>query len=110
MVPCSVVFTVLGKVPAVSREFFYPLGNLRLAAGSAKADQRWRFGKRGKLIPQSLSLVMSSSSFGGLHWVSGFSIARGGGPCPHIDTLSPPFLTLEGRMLVAKSNASFFLK
>lgn len=79
-VPCSAVVTVLGKASAVSREFFYPLGNLSLAAGFAEADQRLRFGKRGKLSPQPLSLVVSSSSFCGLLWVSGLYIARGGGP------------------------------
>lgn len=44
-----------------------PLGILRLAAAFAKAeDQRLRLGKRGKLIPQPLSLVVSPSSFSGL--------------------------------------------
>ena len=55
------------KFPLIPGSSVMPLGILRLAAAFGKAeDQRLRLGKRGKLIPQPSSLVISSSSFSGL--------------------------------------------
>ena len=99
--------TVLGNVSTISTEFFHPLGNVKLAAGFAKAAQRLWFGKKSELIPQPLYLV-----FFIFQWTSlGLLIPHSQGcwPLPSFRPSLPHYSFFWKAVLMAKFNTSFIL-